>query len=1080
MDNPLQLAHNWRIDREGERPMPKKSKRRPSGTKNLSAYGSQKEPDSAMSVTLKSFLENLSGLSTRRERTSGTNQKRTDQRHSNGLSNEVSQDGVSVPLSQSEADGTLIAREVLEASFQCGFKLHLRLHGQRDAKSDYEMLCNDSQEMVTKEAMARILASNPHSDIPVGVKLTSSLLKGGNPFILNARFLTEFGELQLEGLKKVSGFSRLGDFHYLPIICYEGQKIRKEQRLFLEFCALFISRLQGAIPNRGVIYHGRECKLMTVRLSPDLNQGRNILEEMRRSRNSVHAPKLILNRHCNTCEFMKRCYRQAIGEDNLSLLGGIGEKELKKFARKGIFTISQLSHTFRPRRKGKRQEQSRQHNHALQAMALRDNTVYVLGTPKLPTSPVRVYFDAEGDPDEDYIYLIGMIVSDGTSETSCSFWADNKDQQVHIFRQFLSRLREFRDFILFCYGGYEKAFLKKMRHKIKPKKDIDRLLEITINTLSLIYTHVYFPSYTNGLKDLGRYLGCRWTDEHASGIQSIVWRRKWEDSHDEEWKQRLITYNLEDCAALKKVTEFLYVSIAGADSVSGKPTGDTSEAESPRVTKVDDIDNLAYPSQWGPVRFVHPDYNQINRCAYFDYQRQRVYVRSCKSLKKSATKDGKGTHKNRKLRVSKKLLIESSRCPKCGNSAIPLSGNPEWGSLPVPRVKRAFDLAITPGGIRRKVMECRSALHECETCGEAFVPPQYGRLAKHFHNLVSWAMFQHVAYRISFNVLEDMFREFFRLSIDHSEIHSFKSLMANYYKPTYRKLLRKILTGNIIHTDETEAKLRTGKRYVSVFTNLQEVVFMITPTKTDDFLRKILKASGGVLISDFHVKYDFYPGPQQKCLIHLMRDMNQDLLNNPYDDDLQAITQAFGILLRSVVETIDQHGLKRRFLKKHDRDIARFFTFLSAHKFRSEAAMSLRDRLTRNDDRLFTFAKYDGVPWNNNNAENAIKRFAKYREDTAGTLKEAGLNDYLILLSICQTCRYRGVSFLKFLLSRERDLDVFCDGRRRKRRLLIETYPKGYTPPHLVNLRKGASLKQAEDTSNVNAAGTGHSDNHIP
>ena len=62
-------------------------------------------------------------------------------------------------------------------------------------------------------------------------------------------------------------------------------------------------------------------------------------------------------------------------------------------------------------------------------------------------------------------------------------------------------------------------------------------------------------------------------------------------------------------------------------------------------------------------------------------------------------------------------------------------------------------------------------------------------------------------------------------------------------------------------------------------------------------------------------------------------------------------------------------------------------------------------------DTLFTFIKYDGVPWNNNNAENAIKRFAYYREDTAGTMKEEGLSDYLVLFSIYQTCRYKGVSF---------------------------------------------------------------------
>jgi hypothetical protein len=43
------------------------------------------------------------------------------------------------------------------------------------------------------------------------------------------------------------------------------------------------------------------------------------------------------------------------------------------------------------------------------------------------------------------------------------------------------------------------------------------------------------------------------------------------------------------------------------------------------------------------------------------------------------------------------------------------------------------------------------------------------------------------------------------------------------------------------------------------------------------------------------------------------------------------------------------------------------------------------------------------VTWNNNNAENAIKRFAYYREGTVGCLTETGLTNYLLLLSIYQT-----------------------------------------------------------------------------
>jgi hypothetical protein len=60
---------------------------------------------------------------------------------------------------------------------------------------------------------------------------------------------------------------------------------------------------------------------------------------------------------------------------------------------------------------------------------------------------------------------------------------------------------------------------------------------------------------------------------------------------------------------------------------------------------------------------------------------------------------------------------------------------------------------------------------------------------------------------------------------------------------------------------------------------------------------------------------------------------------------------------------------------------------------------------------LFTFLNFDEVPWNNNNAEHAIKRFAHYREITDGHLAESGLTDYLVLLSINQTCEYKGISF---------------------------------------------------------------------
>jgi hypothetical protein len=140
-----------------------------------------------------------------------------------------------------------------------------------------------------------------------------------------------------------------------------------------------------------------------------------------------------------------------------------------------------------------------------------------------------------------------------------------------------------------------------------------------------------------------------------------------------------------------------------------------------------------------------------------------------------------------------------------------------------------------------------------------------------------------------------------------------------------------------------------------------------------------------------------------------------------------------------------------------------FFQPLTDHTYSSEAAVALRDKLLRWRDKLFTFIRYDGVSWNNNNAENAIKRFAYYREDTIGVLTEAGLADYLVLLSLFQTCRYKGVSFYKFLLSREQDIDAFRRTKRPVRRApAIEVYPTGFVPSFLAGRRNPKARGEAD------------------
>lgn len=102
----------------------------------------------------------------------------------------------------------------------------------------------------------------------------------------------------------------------------------------------------------------------------------------------------------------------------------------------------------------------------------------------------------------------------------------------------------------------------------------------------------------------------------------------------------------------------------------------------------------------------------------------------------------------------------------------------------------------------------------------------------------------------------------------------------------------------------------------------------------------------------------------------------------------------------------------------------------------SEAALKCKERFEKNRDKLFTFLNYDGVPWNNNNVEHAIKSFARLRRAIEGLSTPKIIEEYLILLSVCQTCKYMGVDFLDFLRSGEKDVHAFAESRQGRNRRL--------------------------------------------
>ncbi|MDP2815715.1 MAG: transposase [Rectinemataceae bacterium] len=200
----------------------------------------------------------------------------------------------------------------------------------------------------------------------------------------------------------------------------------------------------------------------------------------------------------------------------------------------------------------------------------------------------------------------------------------------------------------------------------------------------------------------------------------------------------------------------------------------------------------------------------------------------------------------------------------------------------------------------------------------------------------------------------------------------------------------------------------------------------MTETRETNIVREMLGSYQGVLVSDFYPGYDSMPCPQQKCLIHLIRGINDDLWKAPFDRDLESFALKIQLLLVPILEVVEKYGLKVWHLQKFNKDVDRFYaTNITGKEFKSELAETYRKRFDRYRNSLFiTFLGRNSIPWNNNMAERAIRQLAVQRK-ISGSFYKRSAGHYLLLLGISQTCRFQEKSFLRFLLSKGKDVDSF-------------------------------------------------------
>jgi hypothetical protein len=723
-------------------------------------------------------------------------------------------------------------------------------------------------------------------------------------------------------------------------------------------------------------------------------------------------PPFSLIAHCSECQFKESCYKKLKEKDCISLLPGMTPTVVAKYHKKGITTITQLSHMFRPRRSGRVPHRAVRYLVELKALAIREQKTFVVQPTNVTRAAVSIYLDFEGLPDEKFQYLLGCIIieNDRTPEPF-SFWCDHIWQESENFKKLFTLLSNYPDAPIYHYGSYEAKALKRAAQQWMDnlKEEWPVIEKRMVNLLGYLRTHVYPPTYGNGLKEVARFLGFQWTEPDADGVRSMQWRRQWEATGSHSWKDKLIQYNQDDCMALQKVHQWLC---------------DLAIGDQPENQQKENVQQVSQMRKHSPYKLranveFGEDFQVINKAAYFDYQRDKIYWRNQpKSQTPAATPATKKSKHGRKGSLARQTKKVNEVVVRPAHDVCPHCGSRKLHHFPTLKFSiKQTDLTFTPSGVRRHVIQYKSPITDCTKCGRRLAI-RSSRL--HYgDNLFALVIHYYVNYHLSNEMISNMIREQYGIRIGRQPLASLKNKWWNRTWGQDAAYIRTIvLHSPVIHIDETSMPLKGQSGHVWVFATTHSVFYHYTPTRNTDFLRELLKDYKGIVVSDFYPGYETLDATRQKCLIHLIRDLNDDLFKVPYDEEYRVMVSEFGKLLRGIIETIDRHGLQKIYLEKHTSEVEHYNQAFIEKDHASELSVRYSKRLKKHWDELWTFLHHDGVPWNNNNAEVGIKAFAQHRHGVKGMMREDGLREYLQMLTVAQTCRYRNLSFLDYLRGR--------------------------------------------------------------
>lgn len=357
--------------------------------------------------------------------------------------------------------------------------------------------------------------------------------------------------------------------------------------------------------------------------------------------------------------------------------------------------------------------------------------------------------------------------------------------------------------------------------------------------------------------------------------------------------------------------------------------------------------------------------------------------------------------------VDELVVLRPTRCRACRRALVGVDPSPrrhQVSELPriVPIVKE-FELHS---------LDCTCGARTAATLPAGVPTGAFGP------SVVAMAAMLMGVYRLSKRAVPDLMRDAFGLSMSVGAVVGCQHIASEALAVPVEEAKAFVAEQPVKNADETSWREARRKAWLWTVVTAAVTVFMVHSRRTAEASREILGRAQGVLVSDRHGAYNWWPvAKHQFCWAHLIRDFVK-IAERGHDSErignalLDEAKRMFGWWQRVRDGTLARSTF-RVYMRSVQCRVEALLTEGAAvpHRKTSKTCAKLLKRI----DALWTFLYVEGVEPTNNAAERAVRHGVLCRKTSYGTHSEEGSRFVERILTVHATLRQQQRNILDFL-----------------------------------------------------------------